>query len=587
MTIRLSTMVCLAVAWSGTARAHAEEWRAVRLWVAGSDDDAWVVGVSASGGEDFPIIHLWHADRNDIKTPSPAQNRRYLPPVSGELIRVGAEARALHVMFSDLSIREYFPNRRSQLGASWRAQCREGPLAWAGDASEPILWALAATSDLHSNSTQPDDEDDAQDDEPPPGPTGRAPDSGDTPTQAHDRTDETQTAGQGQAQRGRLTLLQTRGGAWRRVPVLAAAAGGEQFWLSARKGELFLFWQTSGDNIMAATLADGWWSEVDLVASLPNLSSGWAGAKTGGPVFIAGLDDGGDRVKLRVYRRDADAWVEGGDARDGTEDLRIDPTVCGVGIAQGKLAVARVASDGTVEFGLGDLGMSPSIRFSTLSSEAPAPPPPQPAWLETMSFGLAIGIVTAVVWTRRKQLATPIALPKGIMLAPVYRRVFATMLDLVPGTVLVVMISVVGKMISLPQPGQLITMEDLMNDPDMQAVALPVGYASILLYGIWCLIWELKIGTTPGKLLLGCRVTAIDGAPLRSRQVIVRNVARVVMCSLGNSGILMTLMVMLFVSRNRQRIGDLLAGTIVISRGSNEQNADSARGGNGPADPNR
>jgi uncharacterized RDD family membrane protein YckC len=44
----------------------------------------------------------------------------------------------------------------------------------------------------------------------------------------------------------------------------------------------------------------------------------------------------------------------------------------------------------------------------------------------------------------------------------------------------------------------------------------------------------------------------------------VRNVVRTVMVGLGPPGLIITLMTMIILTRNRQRVGDLLARTLVI-----------------------
>jgi uncharacterized RDD family membrane protein YckC len=71
-------------------------------------------------------------------------------------------------------------------------------------------------------------------------------------------------------------------------------------------------------------------------------------------------------------------------------------------------------------------------------------------------------------------------------------------------------------------------------------------------------IWN---GQTPGKRLLHLRVIKVDGSPVSGIDVLLRNLSRPI-DTLGPMGLIGLLMI--FVSRNAQRLGDLMARTLVI-----------------------
>ena len=71
-------------------------------------------------------------------------------------------------------------------------------------------------------------------------------------------------------------------------------------------------------------------------------------------------------------------------------------------------------------------------------------------------------------------------------------------------------------------------------------------------------IWN---GQTPGKRLLHLRVIKVDGSPVSGIDVLLRNLSRPI-DTLGPMGLIGLLMI--FVSRKAQRLGDLMAGTLVI-----------------------
>jgi uncharacterized RDD family membrane protein YckC len=69
-------------------------------------------------------------------------------------------------------------------------------------------------------------------------------------------------------------------------------------------------------------------------------------------------------------------------------------------------------------------------------------------------------------------------------------------------------------------------------------------------------------GQTPGKRLAGIRVIRCGGLPLTMREVLLRNLFRVVLDMLPSNGFVG--LVSFFASRYQQRLGDLVAGTVVI-----------------------
>jgi uncharacterized RDD family membrane protein YckC len=97
---------------------------------------------------------------------------------------------------------------------------------------------------------------------------------------------------------------------------------------------------------------------------------------------------------------------------------------------------------------------------------------------------------------------------------------------------------------------------------ELSAAAQVLGVLLFFLSG-WAydLVWELRWnGQTPGKRALGIRVVSTDGAPVGLLESAIRNLSRAIEVPLLYApGVLFVAL-----TRRHQRLGDLLAGTVVI-----------------------
>jgi uncharacterized RDD family membrane protein YckC len=92
-------------------------------------------------------------------------------------------------------------------------------------------------------------------------------------------------------------------------------------------------------------------------------------------------------------------------------------------------------------------------------------------------------------------------------------------------------------------------------------LAAAILVLTFLLWGYYIgfeLAWN---GQTPGKRLLGIRVVGDGGVPATPAQVVVRNLLRVIDLQFGYG----IAMIAIFATREEKRLGDLAAGTVVVS----------------------
>jgi len=91
--------------------------------------------------------------------------------------------------------------------------------------------------------------------------------------------------------------------------------------------------------------------------------------------------------------------------------------------------------------------------------------------------------------------------------------------------------------------------------------ALYIVAVTTIYWGYYFFFEWINWGQTPGKHMLGIRVSAADGAPAEIVACAVRNVIRMIDLVLAGFGV--TVFIMIFTPRY-QRLGDLAAGTVVI-----------------------
>lgn len=91
------------------------------------------------------------------------------------------------------------------------------------------------------------------------------------------------------------------------------------------------------------------------------------------------------------------------------------------------------------------------------------------------------------------------------------------------------------------------------------------GAPAFLGFAVWALYFiglEATLGATLGKMAVGIRVVLLDGSPIGCGPAVVRNMLRIV------DGLFAYLVGAILIWRSplRQRLGDRVAGTDVISR---------------------
>jgi uncharacterized RDD family membrane protein YckC len=157
---------------------------------------------------------------------------------------------------------------------------------------------------------------------------------------------------------------------------------------------------------------------------------------------------------------------------------------------------------------------------------------------------------------RRPELELPEEIDLQVELANVGSRTLAIMVDLGLG----------GLVLFIVYTMTMLLAHDVADDwlTKMSSNALKTVLTLVIFgfqWGYFNLFEWIWNGQTPGKRLLNLRVIKVDGSPVSGVDVLLRNLSRPI-DTLGPMGLIG--LVMIFVSKKAQRLGDLMARTLVI-----------------------
>jgi uncharacterized RDD family membrane protein YckC len=157
---------------------------------------------------------------------------------------------------------------------------------------------------------------------------------------------------------------------------------------------------------------------------------------------------------------------------------------------------------------------------------------------------------------RRTELELPEEIDLQVELANVGSRTLAILVDLALGGLVLFIVYALTMLLAHDVADDWLTRLS-SNALKTLLILLIFGFQ----WGYFNLFEWIWNGQTPGKRLLHLRVIKVDGSPVSGIDVLLRNLSRPI-DTLGPMGLIGLLMI--FVSRKAQRLGDLMARTLVI-----------------------
>lgn len=539
---RFGALLALAAAWCTAPAGLAQtDWKPRTVHLAGAGDAVYVVAVGAPQAEKPPELHMWHLGPKRAEEDAIPDTSRFLEWIVGRPLAVAADAESLKILYADLSVACYYADRPPNVATMWGRQSGEPPLAWGGDVTRPAMYALARAEALRAEPppTSPVDDDEEETDAVTTAPASSAP----------------------AFAAGSLVLVRLEAGRWTREAGPAEAAAGVAFWLAARDGVVHLFWQAADGAVLHAARSAGAWEPPATVLREDDFLRGWAGIAGGEPAFVAGRGSVPSALALHVYTRAGATWADDGPAREGREIMRVDGAQCGVCLARGRLAVVRPTAAGGVEFGWGELIASPSVRFWALPDRRPTVQRREMNVWDSVLLGAALGIFTMALFVRREHVNQPAAVPQGFSLAAPWKRLAATAIDATPAVIIVT----AWTLLRFGSGRWSDHLGAVLGDPEFATAVGVMNYSMVGLYALWCTAWELATRTTPGKRIVSCRILGTDGFAPGRRPLLIRNGVRLLTVLLGAPGLLASFLMLALLTRNRQSLHDVMAGTMVVS----------------------
>lgn len=525
----------------------------------GGPEVLWAYQYRIEGPQDLRLLRFAYRRADE---PASA-DRGFAKPlrlgaVSGDLIRAAIRGDSLHVFYVDGTHLRYHPKGST---VERNLPDQSVPPALVGDEVREVLYALVPASVAQALR------------EPQPEPTTR-------PQSTTERESPDEHSDQGPdltAPAGDYAIVRYQRGAWRRdrdAPqwlTLDLVGSDGPVWLAASDGVCHLF---------APPPAAAWASELDAANGelLYSRSDGEAwtaprpvpGIRLDRPL-LAAVHRGEVLLLVRSPTNGTPSLVRG--TQDGFAQ---GPALAGAGRQRGAPGSRcwavfgdRLAAGFLNERGELSVGYWSLVDGSVLAEPAPVEAliPRSPSWAEQrLSFiacGLLAVLLVGVLWRRRDSLAVPAALPADQTTARHPRRLAAFVLDFLitlPVWALVMLPAVPPTLSELTGSELETALRGMQSKPEF-AVRWLIAAG---LFATYATVFEASMGATPGKRLLQCRVVNEQGQRCRFGAVALRNLIRVIeMFYLFQ---LMPAIILILLTRNRQRLGDLVAGTIVVER---------------------
>ncbi|UCG16902.1 MAG: RDD family protein [Phycisphaerales bacterium] len=518
-----------------------------RFGLAGNDQGLWVyqIRTDPNTGTGRACFARRHADdqKGDYRAVP-------VPSVGRNIVRVAARREVLHLFFRDGTHRSLAPPtagsaRSASLSVEARLPDNAVPLALTGDNTTGILYGIVQ------------------------GPVAFAPVAPPEPVVPSNPDGQARPSDLGTAASSHpgLVIVRYTHGAWAHDrDVTAAVEDGAPCWLAVHDNVLHLFFVSrldDGDVVYCQSSALEW-SAPSRVPDLRGADVLGVVTVKGQPVVITttgSAADVGAAIGL-AYRAD-DQWERVELPIPTDPEMTLSPTRLQASVMGDRVALGFATADGLVHVGLWSVSGEPAEPPAEVKGLAPGPVKLIDDRVRlALPFVVLAALLLAVLSRRRHSVAEPAQLREHQSLASFARRTAAFVLDLLVVSPLSYRLVWAHLKVLQADGGSSIPV-----DSALIALSYDLFWYWLIatsVYVAYCTAFEAILAATPGKLITQCRVVTERGHRCSFGRIVLRNVLRFVemfpIFQLLPSAVLMLL------TRKRQRIGDLVAGTIVVEQ---------------------
>ncbi len=304
--------------------------------------------------------------------------------------------------------------------------------------------------------------------------------------------------------------------------------------------------------------SDKAWSQpmvIPVDGELSTLALGWDNDKP----MLAIAYEASDGLVVRLARLDGQSWtMQEPLVDDAGEQVHLSGRLA-LAFAGEKLAIATLADDGDVQFGVWPIVTGEVLlpMAAVTSQIRPAPPAVPPSVQVLLQYAVLGGVLAVLFfWRREHVVMVPVLKPNEIT-APHLRRLFALMIDIA-----VTLPAWLPVMIYLWKIDGL-SFEDYsqMGQPSQGSAIGWYGLPTMgLVLGVYASLFEGFRHATLGKQAMGLSVKMHNGQACTWSAAIGRNAARIIEFAFP------PLVLLVVMTPSKLRLGDMFARTLVVQR---------------------
>ncbi len=366
----------------------------------------------------------------------------------------------------------------------------------------------------------------------------------------------------------KTSLVRYHRGEWQFVAICPEAVDtAKEVWLATIRGDVAILYSNTSNNLMLALgNTTGW----QALSAGPKLNpDGVLSFFTDQNVFTLLANESTEAATtpdVKTYR-----WLDGVWKPGERLEIKADPSlkvgdeVAAGMFGKGVVLAYELKSEGASSIWAGVWPMSGGSPLMEPTEVLPLNQNFQSSTstdMASIAIAIILSVLLFIVFVRRTpSLFVEMEVPKGYMLAGAGKRTLAFVIDLFALSLIAFPLFITPWMTANLTPGEDIQQEfNYLLEFDRN-VAFGPWIKCLLLFVVYATVMELFCRATIGKLVLGLRVCSTSGGRGSSLAIIVRNCLRF---ELYYKLSFLPLAMLVILTRNHQRLGDLVANTMVI-----------------------